>query len=132
MGDVLYKKVGRKYVPQNRIFDFEHAMPVGSFMLVYASKDGSKQFEYEVKPDTASFVAAAMVAKGALIKVIRDKSEYKPDGTTHRMTKKQIAILNEYRAKMLEAGGSMPTWWKASSDYDLADAAIKAVREYAP
>lgn len=132
MGDVLYKKVGRKYVPQNRIFDFEHAMPVGSFMLIYANKDGSQQYEYEVKPDTASFVAAAVIAKDAFKQAIREKSEYKPDGTSYPMTKKQLAILEEYRAKMLEAGGSMPVWWTASSSHELADAAIKAVREYAP
>lgn len=132
MSDILYKKVGRKYVPQSRVFDFEHAMPVGSFMLVYAYADGGKQYEYEVKPDTASFIAAALVAKKAMQEVIREKSEFKPDVRSIHWTKKQAAILEEYRKKMREAGGTMPSWWSASSSTELADAAIEAVRSYKP
>jgi hypothetical protein len=108
MSEILYKKVGRKYVPQSHVFDFEHAMPVGSFMLVYAYTDGGRQYEYAVTPDTASFVAAAMVAKKAIEQVIRDKSEYKPQFETF-FTKKQQKILIEYREKMRDAGGNMPT-----------------------
>ena len=107
-------------------------MPVGSFMLVYAYSDGGKQFEYTVTPDTASFTAAAMVAKKAMQDAIKAKSEYKPDARSLQLTKKQAAILTEYRAKMREAGGNMPTWWSPSSSYELASAAIDAVRNYKP
>lgn len=132
MSDILYTKVGRKYVPQSRIFDFEHAMPVGSFMLVYAYVDGGKQYEYEVTPDTASFVAAAMIAKKAMQEVIQEKSEFRPDMRGIAWTKKQAAVLVECRKKMREVGGNLPSWWSASSSAELADAAIDAVRSYKP
>lgn len=132
MTKILYKKVGRKYVPQCRVFDFEHAMPVGSFMLVYAYTDGGKQYEYAVTPDTASFVAAAMIAKKAMREAIQEKSEYRPDTRGTALTKKQAAILLEYRQKMRDAGGNMPSWWSSSSSSELADAAINAVKDYKP
>jgi hypothetical protein len=133
MSDILYKKVGKKYVPQSRVFDFEHAMPVGSFMLVYAHTDGSKQYEYEVTPDTSSFVAAAMVARKAIEDVIRDKSEYKPDPVhVKKFTKKQADIVIDFRKAMREVGGNMPTWWTQSSSHEISKAAIDAVRNYKP
>ena len=132
MSDILYKKVGRQYVPQSRIFDFEHAMPVGSFMLVYAYTDGSKQYEYSVTPDTASFVAAAMIAKKAMQEAIQNKTEFKPDMRGIHWTKKQAAVLIEFRKKMREVGGTLPTWWSSSSSHELADAAINAVKDYKP
>jgi hypothetical protein len=131
MSEILYKKVGRKYVPQSRVFDFEHAMPVGSFMLVYAYTDGGRQYEYAVTPDTASFVAAAMVAQKAMEQVIQDKSEYKPQGGT-MFTKAQQKILAEYREKMREVSGNLPTWWNAGSSHEIVSAAIEAVRSYKP
>jgi hypothetical protein len=133
MSDILYKKVGKKYVPQSRVFDFEHAMPVGSFMLVYAYTDGGSQYEYAVTPDTASFVAAAMVAQKAIEDVIRDKSEYKPDPAhIKKFTKKQADIVIDFRKAMREVGGNMPTWWTQSSSHEISKAAIDAVRNYKP
>lgn len=131
MSDILYKKIGRKYIPQSRVFDFEHAMPVGSFMLVYAYTDGGKQYEYSVTPDTASFVAAAMIAKKAMQEAIQNKSEYKPIRPA-KWTKKQAEIMDEYQYKMRLAGGTFPIWWGASSSHELADAAINAVKDYKP
>lgn len=132
MSDILYKKVGRKYVPQSRTFDYETTQPVGSFMLTYAYTDGGRAYNYAVTPDTASFVAAAMVAQKALEQAIRDKSEYRPDARGTSLTKKQAAILLEYRKKMREAGGNMPSWWSSSSSYELSQFAIDAVRDYKP
>lgn len=130
----LYKKVGRKYVPYSQSFaDYEMAIPVGSFMLVYAYQDGGKKYSYKVKPDTAGFEAAAMIAEHSICEAIHEKSKYDCDtGKVKRYTKKQLAIIKEFRAKMIATGGLMPTWWTTKASYEIAAAAIDAVRNYKP
>ena len=67
MNEVLYRKVGRRYVP---VSDWDlnagDKMRVGTFRLTYCYADGGSRYWYEVTPDTAGFVAAAMVAHAAM------------------------------------------------------------------
>ena len=75
MTEVLYKKVGRKYVPVRQTFDGYDSptIPVGTFVLTYAYTDGGRSYTYDVTPDTASFVAAAKVAQKAMEEAIQEK-----------------------------------------------------------
>jgi hypothetical protein len=127
----LYKKEGRKYVPYaERLGDYELTIPVGSFVLSYAYANGGKRYSYNVKPDTAGFEAAAMIAQNSICEAIHEKSKYDCDKKSIPYTKKQLAIIKEFREKMIEAGGLMPMWWTSKASYEIAEAAIDAVRNY--
>jgi hypothetical protein len=129
----LYKKVGRKYVPfAERIGDYELTIPVGSFVLIYAYTNGGRRYTYKVKPDTAGFEAAAMIAEHSICEAIHEKAKYDCDKKSMPYTKKQLAIIKEFREKMIEAGGLMPMWWTSKASYEIAGAAIDAVRNYKP
>ncbi len=77
-------------------------MQVGDFRLTYAYAEGARCYRYDVKPDTASFLAVCTVAEKAMQKAIE------------------------------EAGVILPVWWTLSSSYDIARAATEAVRNYKP
>ena len=127
----LYKKVGRKYVPVSaywNTFDNHDQMQVESFRLTYAYADGGKRYEYDVAPDTAGFVAAALIAKHAICEAITESSRMRPSGQIP-YTKKQLALIAQFRKDM---GGMMPTWWTENSSYAIADAAIEAVKGFRP
>lgn len=131
MTETLYKKVGRKYVPVSDRWDGSDQMRVGSFRLTYCYTSGGRRYEYEVTPATASWVAAAMIAKVAMEDAIRAKAVAKPHAAI-AYTKRQQEIIQRFRTEMSEAGGLMPEWWDHASAYELSQAAIKAVEEYKP
>lgn len=106
-------------------------MRVGSFRLTYCYTDGGRRYEYEVTPATASWVAAAMIAKVAIEDAIRAKAAANPHASI-AYTKKQQEIIKRFRKEMSEVGGLLPEWWEHTSVYDLSQAAIKAVEEYRP
>ena len=132
MTEVLYKKVGRKYIPIRQTFGSYDlpTMKVGSFVLTYAYTDGGQSYTYDVTPDTASFVAASKVAQKAMEAAIQEKCKYKPEHV--KWTKKQQDIMADFQQQMFKAGGNMPTWWTSSSGYEIAQAGIDAVRNYKP
>jgi len=130
--ETMYKKVGRKYVPVGIRWYEDHncsgSMNVGTFLLTYAYTEGGRMYEYSVKPDTASFIAASMVARKAMEEKITEFAKAKPSGTK-KYTDKQLAAIAEFREKM---GGMFPTWWIENSSYDIAKAGIDAVINYKP
>lgn len=128
--ETLYKKVGRKYVPVRIEFDRD-TLPAGCFRLHYAYENGAGMYFYDVKPDTAGFVAASMIAHKAMEQAIRDAAPAKHTALK-RYTKKQLAIIKRYRAEMVEAGGLLPDWWMHTSPWDIADAGINAVKNFKP
>ena len=129
MSETLYKKVGRRYIPvSQRWDDYGIQIPVGSFVLVHAYKEGGRTYQYEVKPDNAGFLAAATIARNAMAEAIRDASIAKPsEGELKPYTKKQLAIIEKFRQDMAEAGGLVPVWWNHKAPQDIAEAGIKAV-----
>ena len=129
MSETLYKKVGRRYVPvSQRWDDCGIQIPVGSFVLVHAYTEGGRTYQYEVKPDNASFKAAATIARNAMALAIRDASIAKPsEGELKPYTKTQLAIIEKFRKDMSDAGGLVPVWWNHKAPDDIADAGIKAV-----
>lgn len=128
----LYEKRGRKYVPVQDRWDDRDGMKVGTFRLTYCYAKGASRYEYEVTPDTASFVAAAMIAREAMEEAVRERSVATEHIQSIPYTKKQQAILKRFRKEMADAGGLLPNWWQHTSAYELSEAAIKAVREYRP
>ena len=128
----LYEKRGRKYVPvQDRWGDGRDCMNVGQFRLTYCYSEGGRRYEYDVTPATASFVAAATVARQAMEDAIRAKVV----SNVHikvPYTKKQLEILSRFRKEMADAKGLFPLWWENTSACDLSEAAIKAVQEFKP
>jgi hypothetical protein len=130
--ETRYKKVGRKYVPVavdwNEYGGLIDSMNVGEFRLKYAYENGAGYYEYKVEPATAPFVAAAMIARLAMVDKIISFSKMRPSGST-KYTKSQIAAIAEFREKM---GGMFPSWWTENSAYEIADAAIDAVKNYKP
>lgn len=129
MSDTLYRKKGRRYIPERTTFgDYEMSIPVGSFVLVHAYSEGGRMYHYEVKPDNASFVAAAQVARKAMVDAMRKASPARPQiGSVTPYTKKQLAIIEEFRAKMAETGAMLPDFWQYISLEEVAQAGIDAV-----
>jgi hypothetical protein len=128
--ETLYKKIGRKYVPVRVEFDRD-TLAAGCFRLHYAYENGAGMYFYDVKPDTAGFVAAAMIAHKAMEQAISDASKPRAmDPTPY--TKKQTEIIERYRKEIMEAGGMFPTWWQHASTWDIAEAGIDAVRNFNP
>ncbi len=135
MSETLYRKVGRRYEPVSRTWpnDYRDNLAVGTFRLTYCYRDGGRMYEYNVTPDTAGFVAAAMIAREALEKAICDAVIAKPSlPTTRPYSPKQKRIVEKFRKDMFAAGGLVPYWWTAKSAYEIATAVIEAVRSYKP
>jgi hypothetical protein len=129
--EILYKKVGRKYVPvAARWYEERHSdqMQVGTFRLTYAYSHGGRRYEYDVTPATAPMFAAMLVARQAIDDAIREAVKMRPD-TPKPYTKKQLAIIEQFKKDM---GGMYPSWWTESSGYDISEAAMKAVMDYKP
>lgn len=128
----LYKKVGRKYIPVAAKW-YEDAgkdqMPVNSFRLTYAYKDGGRRYEYQVTPATAPMVAAMMVAKVAMEEKLRDMGRMHPMGTLTPYTKKQLAAIERFKVEM---GGMYPSHWTERSAYEISRAAMDAVMGFKP
>ena len=129
----LYEKRGRKYVPvAERWYDGDQ-MTVGQFRLTYCYSGGGKRYEYNVTPDTAVFVAAAMIAREAMEHAISEAKAAQPNNAGAKpYTKKQLKILERFSKEMTDAGGLFPDWWAHTSAWDLSEAAIKAVCEFRP
>ena len=117
------RKPNGRYEPvvEAEKYDYQ-TMPAQGFTLTYR-KDGMTQWEYDVKPDNASFLAAAIIARVAMEEALRTAATYKP-GTGQKFTKKQIALIEQFKTDM---GMSYFSWWQETSSRDVAQAGIDAV-----
>jgi len=132
MNETLYRKVGRRYVPVLNSRTYERdTMHVHTWRMVYAYSEGGRRYQYDVKPDNASFKAAAMLAKQAMVDAILKASRATLDIDNGRpLTQKQKRIVKRFHVLMEAAGGTLPLWWVHTSAEDVAKAAIKAVEEW--
>lgn len=129
---VLYEKVGRRYKPYQILWtDSRDMMKPGQFRLTYAYASGSYSYQYDITPATAAWAAAAMMARQTMVEAMQDAAASKPY-EPREYTKKQQEIIKRFRKEMAAAGGNFPSWWAISSPYEIADAAIKALEEWAP
>jgi hypothetical protein len=125
MGNRLYKKVGRRYIPVDVEAWGTDCMKPGEFRLTHCYEAGARRYEYEITPDVAAWRAAAMHAFDAMVKAIYERAAAAPREVT--LTKKQREVVKRFEAEMRESGASMPTWWVRNSADDIAKAAIDAV-----
>lgn len=130
MGEALYRKQGRRYVPALDIEPWSHdRMAPGTFRLVHCYQAGAHRYVYDVTPDTAAWHAAAMQAKAAMVDAMQDQATAFPEPPFREYTPKQRELIEKFRADMAAAGGLMPAWWTHSTAEQIADAGIAAVAQ---
>lgn len=131
MSEPLYRKVGRRYEP---VSSYEvmsgDSMTVGTFRLTYSYADGSRRYSYDVRPDTAGFVAAALIAGKAMEDAIIEASIAQPHAAARPYTKRQQALVEKFRADMAAAGAMVPQWWEHKPAHQIVQAGIDAVRNW--
>lgn len=129
-GEILYRKVGRRYEPAYNVRDAwdKDLMPVGTWRMTYAYAEGGRRYEYGVTPDTASFEAACLLARDAMERAISEAVQSRPQLGNTPYTRRQLAALEDCRQRLAEVGVAMPTWWQHSSAREISQAALEAVR----
>lgn len=128
MGEALYRKKGRRYVPALDVEPWSHdTMQPGTFRLTHCYEAGARRYEYGVTPDRAAWRAAAMEAKAGMVKAMQERAIAAPEALDRKYTTEQRAIVEKFRADMAAAGGLLPSWWTHSTAEQIADAAIAAV-----
>jgi hypothetical protein len=107
-------------------------MKAGTFLMIYCSCAGAYRYTYGVTPDNASFAAAAELAIDAIVSAMHARAIATPQlGSNQPYTKRQLAIIERFRAEMSEAGAMIPTHWTHASARDIAEAAVQAVKKFA-
>lgn len=140
MTEAIYRKVQRgKRVHYELVGNAAHwhsdfdVLKPGQFRLEFASQDGMHRYAYPVSPDVAGWEAAALLARDAMESAMHKMATAAPQlGNRVLYTKKQLAIIERYRAEMAAAGGMFPSWWQHKSSTEIAQAAIDPVRSYKP
>jgi hypothetical protein len=133
--ETLYRKVGRQYVAVGTARDmyrsYENVLYAGQWRMEYCPRDGRGRYWYDVRPDTASWSAAAMLAEDAMIEAI-DKARFAHPsfGVGVKMTRRQQKAVADARAILADAGLLDPHWWTHRSAGEIAKAGIDAVREF--
>lgn len=131
----LYKKEGRRYVVAcnlENVWEYGNydVMRPGEFKLVYAYKDGAKRHQYGITPDTAGFIAAAMVAEVAMADAMHEAWRYTASAPyAEPFTKKQQAAIKQAR-DIMESAGIFSMTWHHGAAQDVARAGIEAVRNF--
>ena len=117
------RKPNGRYEPVAEAENYSYVVMPDGFTLTYR-KDGLTQWEYGVTPDSAGFVAAAMVSRIAMEDAIRVAATYRPQ-TERPYTKKQLACIEQFKRDM---GFSCPAWWQQTTAREIVQAGIDAVR----
>lgn len=130
MAEPIYIKRGRRYIPWGNSQAWEtDVLAAGRWRLEFCPRNGSHRYAYDVRPDTAGFVAAAQIAQEAMESAMNAAAVATPSTTT-RYTHKQQEIIKRFRAEMAAAGGFLPDYWTHTSANDIAKAGIDAVRKW--
>lgn len=132
--ETLYVKKGRRYVPWGTTVDrYNHdndVMRVGQCRLTYCPEQGHKRYVYDVTPDTAAFIAAAQIAQHAMEEAILQKTIAQPSADPVPYTEEQYALIHEFRQRMSQLGGLVPSYWVHGTAYEIAKAGIDAVKQF--
>ncbi len=94
----LYRKVGKKFVPDNDPYAYEGLR--NGFWLIQV-KDGSTAIRQEIYPDKAHISAAARVMEDKLVEIIRKAGEARPTKTP--LTQEQKKDWDKFIKKHGEA-----------------------------
>jgi hypothetical protein len=132
--ETLYRKVGRKYEAIGTVRElhrsYEHLLKAGQWRMEYCSRDGRGRYWYDVKPDTASFCAAAMLAEDAMLEAMDKAKLAKIEEPAKKFTMRQRKAISQAQKIMADAGLLAPQWWTHRSAYEILQAGLDAVREY--
>ena len=127
----LYIKKGRRYYLWGNTQDRWHrdgdVMRVGSFRLVACLAPGFKRYISSVTPDTASFLAAAEIARHAMEEEIHKMRVAQPHDQPKENTEEQTKIIEKFRADMAATGALVPDYWTYNTPHEIALAGIEAV-----
>lgn len=107
----------------------EDVMLAGAHRLTYCPEDGHRRYTHDVTPDTAAFLAACNIAQYAMEQAIAEKAKAAPQ-RSNTYTLEQQKIIEKFRNDMAEAGALVPDYWTGNSAYEIARAAVEAVRRF--
>lgn len=130
MTEPFYIKRGRRYVLWGNLADWNHdndAMPVGTFRLIHCPEPGHYRTRHDVTPDTAAFLAAAMIAHHAMEEAMFAAAKATPRAPKPK-TSRQRELTEQFRNDMAAEGALLPTYWQHGTAWEIAQAGIEAVR----
>lgn len=106
--DLLYRKVGRRYVPWGRVYD-DGAWPLGAHLVIV--QPALQTTRYGIEPDRAAVLAALGEQREAIRQAVAEalKERPQPDDETHRRA------FEAYR----KAGGLPGAVWYLSTATDV-------------
>lgn len=129
MSEILYRKVGRKYVPYLRSFSFDEPslhVPIGKYALIYAFAENGRSYSYQATPDTAGFIAAVHAFKHEFVDAINRRIPATPtENPAKHWTKKQKALIDKFRDDMVATGALKPIEWQYLYPDELVDEALE-------
>lgn len=89
--EIFYRKVGKRYVPvQVHNNEFMDSFPKGSHLVVV--NNGWNSRRYDIEPNHAALLAAALISEDHLAKAIQKASELRPE--KQPLTKEQHDAWN--------------------------------------
>ena len=125
MENILYRKVGKRYVPAGReLYDLD-MIPFGWHLI--HSCQGSKSTRFNIDPDDARLLAAAEKIRLKLEKKLLDAMEFEPK--TEEITPEARAVLDKFN-KLVKNKSGITTFWRKSVR-DIVDSAINELIEEA-
>ena len=130
MSEILYRKVGRRYVPVSRSWRLDSpsiSAPIGQYVLAYSYAEGGQSFSYTAKPDTAGFIAAVLAFRSEFAAAMNDRAPSIHMPEKKRYGKEEKKLIEKFRKDMAAIGSLIPTFWKSTSADELVDAAIDAM-----
>jgi DNA-binding GntR family transcriptional regulator len=114
----LYQKVGDDYLPIAES-EAKNGLPNGLWLVIVT--DGYLDTRELIEPDTAAFVAAAEVARPAMIRAIQEATRARPrDG-------EPVGKLKRAHEAFMRIAGNQSMWLTQASAWDVAQAGIDAV-----
>jgi hypothetical protein len=131
MSEQLYIKRGRRYYPWGNgdCWDTDKdAMKAGTCRLIYCPEPGHYRHHHDVTPDSAAWVAAAMVAEHAMQEAMASRAIAQPQALQY--TPEQQRLIEQFRRDMAAAGGLTPIWWTHGTPAEIAKAGVDAVKRY--
>lgn len=123
MNRILYKKVGRRYIPIKQEYDY-NCLQAGHWLINIMP--GSTSLRYKLNPEVEypNLAAALEEYKDELISVMSNASKLRPHSI--KMSKKEIRAWNKYKEIM---GKDIPTYFGYMFLWDIVNEGIKKLEE---
>jgi hypothetical protein len=134
MSTQLFVKRGRRYYPWGNGDHYDNdysAMKIGTCRLIYCPEPGHYRSRYDVTPESAGWMAAAMLAEYAMQEAMADRALAQPQPDFAPYTVEQQRLIEQFRQDMAAAGGLTPFYWTHSTPAEIAKAGVDAVKQHA-